>query len=389
MQPNPPGKTVETVHRHPWSGPLVDRAVRSRAVRIVIAVSGVAISTLLVLVLAAVYRSVTVGVESYVGQRRVDLWVAPLGSDNLIRSSGMMPMAMVSALGKVEGVRTADPMLRGFVSATSASSPRPLTLLAVGYRGPDGLGAPPSVVAGRRPSGEGEVTIDRAAAHRLGVGVGDSVMLNGRHFAVVGLSSGTNLLATQFIFLDGTSAEQAAGVFGRVSFVGIEVADSADPAAVRRRIEERYENVRVFDRREWMKNNVSEVAAGFLPLLVLVSLVGAVSATLLVAMLVQGAVDDRRRDIAILLALGTPASTVGWSVVLHAESLVLGGGLLGAALLLGLEAVLKANTPMVELAPRATDLVWVMVSFGLASLAATMVQLLRLRRIDPAEAFRP
>jgi ABC-type antimicrobial peptide transport system permease subunit len=178
-------------------------------------------------------------------------------------------------------------------------------------------------------------------------------------------------------------------VFGRVSFVGIEVADSADPAAVKRRIEERYENVRVFDRGEWVKNNVSEVAAGFLPLLVLVSIVGAVSASLLVAMLVQGAVDDRRRDIAILLALGTPASAVGRSVVLHAEAMVLGGGLLGAALMVALKAILKENTPMVELAPRVTDLVWVVMSFGLASLAATMVQLLRLRRIDPAEAFRP
>ena len=389
MQPNSPAKTTETAHGRHWSGPLVGRAVRGRALRIAITVSGVAVSTLLVLVLAAVHRSVTVGVESYVGQPRADLWAAPLGSDNLIRSSGMMPMAAVSALRNVEGVRATDPLLRAFVSAASERSPRPLTLLAIGYRGPDGLGAPPSVVVGRRPEGEDEVTIDRAAAHRLHVGVGDSVMLNGRSFAVVGLSSGTNLLATQFVFLVSTSAEQVAGVVDQVSFVGIELADGADPATVKRRIEARFVTVQVFERAKWVKNNVGEVAAGFLPLLVLVAIVGAVSATLLVALLVQGAVEDRRRDIAILLALGTPASVVGGSVVLHAESLVLSGGLLGGALTIGLQAFLRVNTPMVELAPRATDIVWVMISFGFASLVATLIQLQRLRSIDPVEAFRP
>ncbi len=42
-----------------------------------------------------------------------------------------------------------------------------------------------------------------------------------------------------------------------------------------------------------------------------------------------------------------------------------------------------------ELAPRASDFAWVILAFVLASLAATLAQLLRLRRIDPVEAFRP
>ena len=355
----------------------------------VIVVCGVAVSTLLVLVLAAAYRSVTAGVESYVGQRRIDFWVAPPGSDNLIRSSGMLPGGAARALGKFDGVQAADPMLRGFVSATSAGRLRPLTLLALGYKGPDGLGAPPSIIAGRRPTGDGEVTLDRAAAHRLRVAVGDSVALNGEPFTVVGLSTGTNLLATQFAFVDAAAAGRAFGVFGSLSFVAVELAEGADPAAIKRGMEERYDNIRVYGRAEWVKNNVSEVSAGLLPLLVLIAIVGAVSATLLVALLVQGAVDDRRRDIAILFALGAPASAVGWSVVMHAEALVLTGGVIGAALTMGLEAVLRTSAPVVELAPRISDFVWVILAFALASLAATVAQLLRLRRIDPVEAFRP
>jgi len=367
----------------------VRRAVRSRIVRTAIAVSGVTVSALLVLVLVAGYRGVTAGVESYVGQDRIDLWVSPPGTDNLIRSSGLLPASLACGLARIAGVAAADPMLRGFVSVSSATQPRAMTLLAVGCRLPDGLGVPPRLAAGSLPARPGEVTLDRAAAHRLGVRVGDSVTVNLKRFRVAGLSSGTNLLATQFIFLDGPSAEQATGVFNRASFIGVKLAADADPAAVRRRILETYEDVQVFDRAEWVRNNANEVAAGFRPLLVLITAVGTVSAAVLVALLVQAVVDDRRQDIAVLLALGAPLSVVARSVVIHSASLVAGGACLGGALTLALAALLRATTPLLELAPRVTDLLWVLAAFGLAGLLVTLAPLLRLRRIDPAEAFRP
>ena len=68
---------------------LIGRALRGRRARTALTVGGVAATTLLVLVLVAAHRSLARGVHAYAGQPGIDLWVAPAGTDNLIRSSGL------------------------------------------------------------------------------------------------------------------------------------------------------------------------------------------------------------------------------------------------------------------------------------------------------------
>ena len=100
-----------------WPG-LLGRALRGRAARTAVALSGVAASTLLVLVQLSAYRSVTRGVEVYLGQSGVDLWVAPDGTDNLIRSSGLIEPDSVEALARLPYVAAADRVLRVFVAVS-------------------------------------------------------------------------------------------------------------------------------------------------------------------------------------------------------------------------------------------------------------------------------
>jgi putative ABC transport system permease protein len=370
-----------------WGGSLVRAVVRSRAARSVVAVVGVAASTLLVLVLLAGYRGVEAGVRAYAGQPAIDLWVAPRGTDNMVRSSALLPLSTVAGVASVEGVADASPILRGFV-AVGAGEAR-INLLAVGYPAPDGMGGPPIVVDGRLPRGPDEVSLDRAAAYRLGVRLHDSVTIGGSPFRVVGLSSGTNLIATSFVFLDSSAIERATGVSGFVSFVAVRLDGDASPEAVAADIEARHEGLSVYSRDAWVANNLMEVTRGFRPLQVLMVSIGVIAATVLVALLALGAVDDRRHDIAVLFALGAQTTTVGTAIVWQAVRLALFGvvgGALGTALLV---RVLDRTLPTVELAGSWGDIAGVLVVFGIASVLATLLPFWRLRRIDPAEAFRP
>ncbi|MGE5230144.1 MAG: ABC transporter permease [Deltaproteobacteria bacterium] len=375
-------------------GRLLGRALRSRRVRAWLAVAGVATCTLLVLALAGAFHSVQHSMTSYVDQPGADLWLAPPGADNLIRGSfsALVPLAYADSVRTQAGVRQVQPVLKAFLPVkplgdTSAS--RRVTLLAIGYRVPDGLGGPPAFSEGRAPKGWRQLALDRAAALRLGVAVGDTVVLGNRKVAVSGVTRGTNILATQFMFADFDAAAAIAGVKGEASFLVVQLAPHADPDSIARALEDRFPEFSVYTRSRFVANNQREVSAGFLPLLSLIAGLGVVAAAVLVGLLVHGVVEERRAEIAVLLALGADAAAVGGGVVRHALSLVTLGVLAGAALAWALAAALDYAMPLIPLEVAGRDALGISLVFLLTGLLAALVPVLLLRRVDPLEAFRP
>lgn len=370
---------------------LVGKALRSRRVRFWLATAGIATSTLLVLVLAAAYRSVRASVAGYAGQPGIDLWVAPLGTDNLIRSSSLFSSQLADSVGVIPGVISAAPVVRAFLTVKGRRGPdqRRLTLLGIGYAAPNGLGGPPRFAAGRAPHGLHEVALDRAAAHRLRVGIRDTAWVNGRAAVVSGLTAQTNLLATQFVFGDIGAAGPASGIAGKASFLAVRLAPGADADAVARTITAQYPDIVAFSQAAFVANNLREVSAGFLPLLALIGILGVSAATVLVTVLLYSLVEDRRAEMAVLLALGAEATLVGRGVVRQAAKLVCFGGLLGMVLAVGLGWILDRVLPTVPLTFVATDVAAVLAVFIVFGLAAAVVPVARLHRIDPLEAFRP
>ena len=86
--------------------------------------------------------------------------------------------------------------------------------------------------------------------------------------------------------------------------------------------------------------------------------------------------------------MGTGLARIGAAVVAHAALLVALGSALGLGLSVALGAALDALAPTVQLAFRPADVVLVWIAFAIAGIAGAMVPVLRMRRIDPAEAFR-
>jgi hypothetical protein len=370
---------------------MLRKALRSRGGRAAIAAAGVAMSAFLVLVLLASYRSLSAGVIAYTGQESIDLWLAPAGTDNLIRSSSVLPRSMVEQVAALDGVREAGALVRGFVTAQHEEHPddRGLILLLMCFGTPDGLGGPPTLLSGRPPRGETEVALDRAAAFRLGVTQGQTVLLNGDPMKVVALTGGTNLIATQFVFFDVDAAPMLTGYAGQISFLPVGLVPGADVTAVRREIEERWPDVEVLTREAFIANNLEEVAAGFRPMQLMVSAVGLIAAAVLVSLLVQSVVEDRKRDIAVLFALGANSGRVAASVIAQSMGLILAGALGGALLTELLRWSTDRFAPTLELSTELVDLVGVVAVFVAVGTLAATVPLLRLRRIDPIEAFRP
>jgi hypothetical protein len=373
---------------------LLWRALRSRGARPWLAAGGVAISTLMVLVLVSAYRSVRGSMAAYAGQETVDLWVAPAGSDNLIRGSfaSLISYATLDSIRQVPGVARADPVLKAFLAVrplAPADSTRRLTLLAIGYRVPDGLGGPPVFADGRPPKGRREAALDRAAAWRLHVRVGDTVAVGIRKVTVTGLTRGTNILATQFLFADIAAAAASTATRDKASFAAVRLAPGTRVEELARELETRFPELTVLPRAAFLAANQREVSAGFVPLLTLVGALGVAAAAVLVGLLVHAVAEERRADLAVLFALGAEGGAVGRGMLGHAMMLVLLGALAGTAAACGLAILLDRLLPTIPLEVAPGEAAAVSGLFMAAGMIAATVPVLRLRRLDPMDAFRP
>ena len=369
---------------------LIRRSLSARPSRTVASSAGIAACVLLVLLLFSVSRGITSGVSSFVGQAGADVWVAPRGSDNLIRNSGLLPSDTEARLAALPGVLRAEPVLRGFVSVTRPRDHRPgLNLLAIAYRAPSGLGGPPHMDRGRSPADPYEAVLDRAAAWRLGVVPSDTVLLNEVPFMVTGVSDRTNLIATQFAFVSESAAPRLGLLSGAVSFIVLETDRQTTPEMLASSVSGLDSAFVGIPRTHFVANNLREVAAGFRPLQRLLSLVGFLISAIFVGLLVHSAVEDRQREIAILLAIGAPASQAARGILLNVFAMILAGSLLGSGVALIIARSLRHWIPTLELAPRFADTGLVIPAFLVVGMIAAIVPLLRLRNVDPVDAFRP
>lgn len=360
--------------------------------RLFIAVGGIAVCTVLALVLIASDRGVTADIRAYIAQPGADLWVAPRGVDNFIRSAGLISGNTTLALGEVEGVEKAAPLLRAFVTVKSPGNdqlPRGLNLMAVGYDPDLGLGGPPRLVAGEPPRGE-QVALDQAAAHRLGVGVGDEVAVNERTMTVSALTGGTNLIATQFAFFELEAVRKASGFVGsHSSFVLVDVAEGEDAEVVRERIDAHFTDASAHPVQTFLENNLTEAMAGFDPFSRLVTGVGLAAAAALVAMLMQGIVEERKREVAVLLAMGAPLRAIVGDLVLVALLVSMAGVALGTGVAFALTSATARWSPVLTLQLQPQDPLLALLLFAVVALAGAWLPLMRLRNIDPVESFRP
>ena len=113
------------------------------------------------------------------------------------------------------------------------------------------------------------------------------------------------------------------------------------------------------------------------------------AAAVLVALLIHALVEDRRAELAVLLALGAAPGTLARGVILEATRLIVAGGVLGAALARLLAVVLDRVYPVIPLHFDVGDTLWALALFIACGTLASVIPVARLGRVDPLEAFRP
>jgi putative ABC transport system permease protein len=348
-------------------------------------VGGTALCITLMLFLLSIYRGVADGSVEYIRNSGADLWMLQRNATNILRGSSILSTSHGVVLRGVPGVREASPVLLILSSVKHAG--RSATLFLAGYDPGSGLGGPPALAEGRAVAGDGDIVLDRSFAARFGYRVGDRVEIQDTTLTVVGLSSGTNAFVIQYAFVTLRRAQALVGFPHLVTCFLIRVSDPGAVPGIAAAIRGELPGVEVYDQQAFLLNNIREMEAGFLPLLYTIAVIGAVVLVVILSLLLSISILERRKDFAVLKAIGSPIGYLPGLVMSQALVIAVSGNAIAIALFFPMIAAIETLAPEISARSSPGQILAVAGAAVALSLLSALFSIRRLRKIYALEAF--
>ena len=354
--------------------------------RFIITVCGVALCVVLILFLLGIYKGVSVGSVEYVRTSDADLWVLQRHATNILRCTSLLTPEHGTTLKETTGVKSASPVL--FILASVKLQEGPATLYLTGYDPKAGRGGPPEISGGRNIRKSGEIVLDRSFAAKYHINIGDPLPVKNDTLVVVGFSKGTNMFVIQYAFITLADAHRIIGLAGIVTCYLVKMTPGSGLKHVSAEIETRLPDVVVFGHERFLENNIREMESGILPLLFVVAVIGSVVLMAILSLILSVNVLERRKDFAIMKALGSPGSFISGLVVIQALILSGCGLAVGIALFFPLMGAVEKLSPEVSVLTSPFQILSVTVSVTVISLISSIFPNQKLRKVYPLEAFK-
>ena len=347
-----------------WTVTLADLRMRWR--QFAIAVGGATLVFAMALVMAGLAGSFRAEAGRTVEAVGADAYVVRAGVGGPFTSPSDLPSSVLHEVRRTPGVTAADPMVVQ-PSQTLTVGRDTVYAHAIGVR-PNGMGAPQEVVDGRSLRHRGDAVVDRST--RLGLGDGFSV--GARRFTVVGVTSGMAYLAgTPSVYISLRDAQEL--VFaGRHDMTAV---------AVRGTLESVRAGLAVMDPETARQDILTPLHNGIRSIDIVRDFLWCVAIVIIGAVVYLSAL-ERRRDFAVLKAIGSSTRWLYSGMAAQATVMALLSGLLA----LVIEPLLAQFIPMQLAVPPSAQLVLPAVSLVIG-LLASLSGLRQVVRADPALAF--
>jgi putative ABC transport system permease protein len=362
---------------------LARRNLTHDRVRLVLSITGVALSVMLILLLSGYLTGIYRQAATYLENTPGSVVVAQKGVRTFAGSSSFLSADVLEAVRATPGVQGAVPIV--MQSAVLERHDRKEIASLVGYDAALG-GGPWQLAAGRAPEADDEVVVDRVMAGQHGISVGARVHILDREFTVVGLSDGTSLWIGSYIFARAGAVQGLIRAPGAWSAIFVTPAAGVSPADVVRAISiPGVEALPKTDKIEADRKGLARIYDAPLGLMVGIAFVVGV---LVVGLVIYTATIERRREYGALKAIGMRNRSLYRLVTSQALIAAVAGGLLGVGLAFALGAVLVALRPQfpVAIEPGAIA-VALAASLAMAVLAA-LAPARAMSGLAPAEVFR-
>jgi putative ABC transport system permease protein len=364
--------------------PLARRNLMAERARMGMAVAGVAFAVLLVLLVVALYRGWS-GIGGLFGGYPGEVWVAQRGTSDPLHSASSLAGDRVDELSRIPGVRAAMPVYvrQMAVREKGAEAVRPYFMA---IDAPRDLPLPAATRSRLLPP-PGHVSIDRAFAGVLDLGVGDTVRIVGREFLVQEIHAGGNRLL-QVAYLNAGDAREIFATPGRVGFYLLATTPGADLEAVARAATRAVPRSEARPVEEYARAFEHQISAGFLPVVGALVGIGILVGGAVVALTIYTATIERARDFGVLKAIGASGGFLSRIVIVQTLIVGVAGAVLGLAATLAIAPAIESRVPEFLTEVRLLDVAEVLAGALAMSVVSSWAPVHRINRIDPAMVFR-
>ena len=356
----------------------------------------IALITLLVLFIAALGEGLANGNRQYVANLDAQLIVFLEKSDYVI-SSSRLETNTARAVRRVDGVADAGPIYTSSAEIVSLAEPLKVSMLAA-EAGRPGM---PVLIEGRdfRSGSAREAVIDRNAALRSGIKVGDEIQIRSTQgvedefftLTVVGMVDGQSYFFQPTIFVppatwENVRPQSEADLNSNTAYpniIAVRLTDPSQAEAVRARLSNTISNIEVTDIATTI-NNIPGYSAqqgtvqtqGFFTLLIGVLVIGG---------FFQIQVLQKVPQIGVLKAIGSSNGVVGWASVIQILAVTAMGVAIGGGLTYLFSLAFPPTIPLVFNGTRSLIAIALLLFIGPLG---GMVSIIYAVRIEPLKALR-
>jgi len=362
--------------------PLARRNLLGQRARFVMSVGGVGLALLLILALDAVFAGVEHQITAYADNTGAGAVVSQRGVTTMHMSNSALPLSLTARIRDDPNVARVEPIL---YSSLILNGRTPTVSYIIGYRGG---GGPWKRTAGASRPGPGGIILDRVAAERLGVGVGDTIEVAGGRLRVSGLTGGTASIISAVSFVEFDTFARATHSRGSASYLLVWPAPGRSDTQLADSLARRLPDATVQTSAQFARAERKLVGDMSTDLIRGLTLVGFVVGLAVAGLSVYTTTTARLREYAVLRAIGLRASAL-YGVVLRQALLTVALGLVFGLVALGaLSLVVEQTAPNVALALTAPNLARAAAITAVIGLIASLFPARKLTRVEPASVYR-
>ena len=345
-----------------WQATLRDLQWRRR--RFLIAVTGTALVFAMSLLMSGLSASFTLETDRALESLGADVWVVQEGASGPFTSFSPIPATDAERVAAVDGITAADPII--YLHQTIGDDPVDINLFGV-VRG--GIGEP-ELTDGRALEGRGEAIVDQ----ELGLDVGETFMMSGEEWQIVGKTKNTTInggIPTVFVGLE--DAQERLGPIPMGPVASAIVATGTPTGTV---------NGLEFMTNDEAREDILRPLQNAAQSIDFVRILLWIVAACIVGSIVYLSAMERTRDFAVFKATGTSNGSLAGGLAIQAVILSVAAAILAAiiATLLAPVFPLPVEIPL-------SAYLWLFVIAIAVGLLASLAGLRHAVKVEPALAF--